>query len=337
MVSTETWRPCPRDGSAYHRAISYLRVSITDRCNLRCAYCMPEEGVASLAHEEILRYEEIARLVRVAAELGISHVRVTGGEPLVRRGVEGLIAMIAAVPGIEEVSMTTNGTLLAGMAEGLARAGLRRVNVSLDTLRPERYRSLTRGGRLDDVLRGLEAARHAGLEPIKVNAVVMRGANDDEIGDLAQRTVDDAWHVRFIELMPLGEISGRALSEYVSSDEIKRRVEERYGELEPAQVVGNGPARYWRIPGAAGTLGFISAISEHFCARCNRLRLTSDGKLMPCLFSDLEFDLRTPLRSGATDEELRAIFLAAIRAKPDRHHLAESQGMPSHAMSRLGG
>lgn len=326
-----------QDGSIYHRAISYLRVSITDRCNLRCVYCMPEEGVPALRHEDILRYEEIKRLVRIAAELGISRVRLTGGEPLVRRGIEDLIAMLVAIPGIEELALTTNGTLLRQMAGRLMAAGLARVNISLDTLRPERYRAITRGGSLDDVLAGIAAARQAGLDPVKINTVIMRGVNEDEVLDFAARTVAEAWHVRFIELMPLGETAQTALTEYISSQEIRAQIEVHMGTLEPAEVPGNGPARYWRLPGASGTLGFISAISEHFCAHCNRLRLTSDGRLVPCLFADLEFDLRGPLRAGADDAALRDIFLQAITAKPDRHHLDECRVMPRHEMSRMGG
>ena len=326
-----------RDGSPYHRSISYLRVSITDRCNLRCVYCMPEDGVPALDHGDVLRYEEIARLVRIAVGLGISRVRLTGGEPLVRRGVEQLITMVASLPGIEDLSLTTNGTLLQGMAARLASAGLARVNVSLDTLRPDRYQTITRQGELADVLAGLEAARQAGLDPIKINTVIMRGVNDDEVLSFAARTVEDGWHVRFIELMPLGETAPTVSADYVSSTEIRATVEAAYGALQPAQVAGNGPARYWRVPDALGTLGFISAISDHFCSRCNRLRLTSDGRLVPCLFSDLEYDLRTPLRAGASDDALRGIMLEAIASKPDRHHLEECRVMTRHEMSRLGG
>ncbi|NLG26862.1 MAG: GTP 3',8-cyclase MoaA, partial [Chloroflexi bacterium] len=245
------------------RAISYLRVSVTDRCNLRCVYCMPEEGVALRPHAEILRYEEIERLVRIAVTLGVRHVRLTGGEPLVRAGIADLARLLTAIPGLEELSMTTNGTRLAELAAPLAEAGLRRVNVSLDTLRPERYSAITRCGELSDVLRGIEAARSAGLEPVKLNTVVVRGTNDDEVVDFARRTLDEGWHVRFIELMPVGE-GVTPGDEYVPSSEIREHIEAALGPLEPAELPGSGPARYLRLAGAPGTLGFISPLTEHF-------------------------------------------------------------------------
>ena len=321
----------------HRRAISYLRISITDRCNLRCLYCMPEEGIEPLEHSDILHYEEIARVTRVAASLGISKVRVTGGEPLVRRGVAQLVAMLAGIEGIDDLSITTNATRLAPMAAELASAGLQRVNISLDTLRPDRFRTITRRGELADAMAGIAAAQAAGLRPVKINTVVIRGVNSDEALDFARRTLVEDWHVRFIELMPLGENSLCFQPEYVPADEIRREIEEEFGSLEAAKVRGNGPAMNWRVPGAVGTLGFISAISHHFCAGCNRLRLAADGKLVPCLFSDLEFDLRGPLRSGADDAELRRIFERAIELKPDRHHLEVHKRMTTHEMSRLGG
>ncbi|MBN1401821.1 MAG: GTP 3',8-cyclase MoaA [Anaerolineae bacterium] len=324
------------------RAIRYLRVSVTDRCNLRCRYCMPEEGVPTLRHEDILRHEEIARIVAVAASLGLSKVRLTGGEPLVRKGLLDLVRMIAQTPGIDELAMTTNGTLLAPQAQSLADAGLQRVNISLDTLRAERFRDITRWGELEDVLEGIRAAHAAGLEPVKINMVVMRGFNDDEVVDMARQSLNLGWHVRFIEVMPLGENAWFNQARYVSSGEVRARIEAAWGPLEPASLPGNGPARYWRVPGAPGSLGFISAISEHFCATCNRLRLTSDGRLMPCLFSDLEYDLRGPLRAGSDDQVLRSIFLEAVRHKPEGHCLGDGTVFPPlaasrHEMSQVGG
>ncbi len=318
------------------RTISYLRVSVTDRCNLRCVYCMPAEGIALRPHAEILRFEEIERLVRIAVGIGVVHVRLTGGEPLVRAGIADLTRMLADVPGLEDVTMTTNGTRLADLAVPLVAAGLRRVNVSLDTLRPERYRRITRCGELSDVLRGVEAARNAGLNPVKLNMVVVRGTNDDEVVDMARRSVDEGWHVRYIELMPMGD-GVTPGEEFVPSQEIRERIEEALGPLEPATVSGSGPARYLRVPGAPGTLGFISALSNHFCATCNRLRLTADGKLMPCLFSDLELDVRGPMRSGADDDTLRRIFEQALAIKPLSHHLAEHCVPRGRCMSRVGG
>lgn len=322
-----------------NRSVSYLRVSVTDRCNLRCVYCMPAEGVPPKTHDEVLRYEEIARLVRVAAGIGISKVRLTGGEPLVRRGLVGLVALIAATPGIDDISMTTNGTLLAQHAADLARAGLRRVNVSLDTLDPDRFRAVTRLGRLEDALAGIRAAADAGLAPIKINVVVMGGGNDDEVAAFARRTVSDGWNVRFIEVMPIGEGGQSAAGHYVSSATIRAAIEAELGPLEPATLPGNGPARYWRVSGAPGTIGFISPISQHFCSACNRLRLSADGKLLPCLFtpSESEIDLRTALRGGADDAALAGLFRRAIAAKPDGHHLDERAVPTCRRMSSVGG
>jgi cyclic pyranopterin phosphate synthase len=326
---------------AYQRPISYLRISVTDRCNLRCIYCMPPQGVPWQPHEEILRYEEIETVVRAAARLGISKVRLTGGEPLVRLGLVELVRMIAQIPGIDDLAMTTNGTLLARYAAELAAAGLRRVNISLDTLRPERFQLITRFGNLEDVLAGMEAARGAGLHPIKINTVVMRGLNDDEVVDLARRTVEEGWHVRFIELMPLvtdDAMYGRWQEHVITAREIRRCIEDVLGPLEPAALeVGNGPARYYRLPGAHGTVGFITPLSEHFCYGCNRLRLTADGHLRPCLLSDYEIDLRTPLRQGADVSEIEALLLSGISNKPQRHHLDERVLPEGRLMSEIGG
>jgi cyclic pyranopterin phosphate synthase len=326
---------------AYNRPISYLRISVTDRCNLRCIYCMPPEGVTSRSHEEILRYEEIELIVQAAASLGISKVRLTGGEPLVRLGIVDLVRMLARIPGVDDLAMTTNGILLARYAADLTKAGLRRVNVSLDTLRPERFRRITRLGQLEDVLAGMEAARRAGLKPVKINTVVIRGMNDDEVVDLARKTLEAGWNVRFIERMPVGNDmmgEGEWHEQIVTGQEIRRRIEAELGVLEPAQVsIGGGPARYYRLPDAEGTLGFITPISEHFCYQCNRLRLTADGRLRPCLLSDYEIDLRTPLRQGADLAGIRELLIRSIRSKPERHHLNESVTPRKRAMSEIGG
>jgi cyclic pyranopterin phosphate synthase len=335
---------------AYNRPISYLRISVTDRCNLRCVYCMPPEGVPSRSHEEILRYEEIKTIVRAAAELGVSKVRLTGGEPLVRLGIVDLVRMLADIPGIDDLAMTTNGILLSHYAADLAAAGLQRVNVSLDTLRPERFRHITRCGRMENVLDGMEAAREAGLKPIKINTVVIRGMNDDEVIDLARKTAAAAWNVRFIELMPVGIspmpvgngvlTTGGWRERVVTAGEIRRQIESALGALEPARMsAGNGPARYYRLPRAEGTLGFITPISEHFCYQCNRLRLTADGQLRPCLLSDQEIDLRTPLRQGASVEQIKKLLLQGIGSKPMQHHLDEEacQLPESRVMAEIGG
>ena len=326
---------------AYNRPISYLRISVTDRCNLRCVYCMPPEGVVCRPHEEILRYEEIEAVVRAAAGLGISKIRLTGGEPLVRLGVVGLVRSLARIPGVDDLAMTTNGVLLSRYAADLAEAGLQRVNVSLDTLRPERFQRITRLGRLEDVLAGMKAARRAGLEPVKINTVVIRGMNDDEAVDLARKTMEVGWNVRFIEPMPVGNgvlADGEWRERVVTGREIRQRIEAALGELKPAKMsVGNGPARYYRLPGARGTLGFITPISEHFCYRCNRLRLTADGQLRPCLLSDYEIDLRTPLRQGADVEQIKELLLQGIESKPMQHHLDECRMPEKRVMSEIGG
>jgi cyclic pyranopterin phosphate synthase len=325
----------------YSRAIHYLRVSVTDRCNLRCTYCMPPEGVPWQPHSSILSFEQIETVVRAAAELGISKVRITGGEPLARLGMVDLVRMLARVPGLDDLAMTTNGTLLAGCAADLCQAGLRRVNISLDTLRPERFHSITRLGRLEDALAGITAAHEAGLRPVKINMVVMRGGNDDEVLDLALKSVDEGWNVRFIEYMPVG---GQAppdaawCSQVVTGEEMQRNIEARFGPLAPTQdSVGNGPARYYRIEGARGTLGFITPVSEHFCVHCNRLRLTADGQLRPCLLSDEEIDLGSALRRGADVPEIKRLLLEAIRSKPREHRLAGCVQPEKRAMSQIGG
>ncbi len=327
---------------AYNRPISYLRISVTDRCNLRCIYCMPEEGVPWRSHQEVLRYEEIETIVQAAADLGISKVRLTGGEPLVRAGFVDLVRMLAGIPGIDDLAMTTNGILLARYAEELAEAGLHRVNISLDTLDPARFRRITRRGDLADVLAGIEAARQAGLRPIKINTVVIRGLNDDEVVDLARKTLEASWwNIRFIELMPVGdgELMDTAWEEQVvTAQESREQIEAALGELEPVKMrVGSGPARYYRLPGAKGTLGFITPISEHFCYKCNRLRLTADGQLRPCLLSDQEVDLRTPLRQGASANKIQALIVEGINRKPMRHHLQEHVRPEERAMSEIGG
>jgi cyclic pyranopterin phosphate synthase len=326
---------------AYNRPISYLRVSVTDRCNLRCIYCMPPEGAPWRPHEEILRYEEIETVVRAATELGISKVRLTGGEPLVRLGIVDLVRNLAHIPGVDDLAMTTNGILLSRYAVALADAGLQRVNISLDTLRPERFRRITRLGRLEDVLAGMEAAQRAGLEPVKINTVVIRGMNDDEAVDLARKTTEAGWNVRFIELMPVGNgvlADGGWRERVVTAGEIRPKIEAVLGELEPAKVsVGGGPARYYRLPGARGTLGFITPISEHFCYRCNRLRLTADGQLRPCLLSDYEINLRTPLRQGADVDQIKGLLLKGIESKPMQHHLDEWKRPENRVMSEIGG
>jgi cyclic pyranopterin phosphate synthase len=321
---------------SFQRPINYLRISVTDRCNLRCVYCMPEEGVALMSHYDILSYEEIFTVVKAAAELGVNKVRLTGGEPLVRAGLADLVRLLEGIETINDISLTTNGILLARHAAELKDAGLMRVNVSLDTLRPEKFRRITRRGRLEDTLRGIEVARSVGLNPVKINVVVMAGVNDDEVQDFARKTINDGWHVRFIELMPTST-GDSPDGKLVSAAEIRKRLEP-LGALEPWRTdVGNGPAKYFRLPGASGTIGFITPVTEHFCYQCNRLRLTADGKLRPCLLNESEIDLREALRSGASADELKGLIEKAIAGKPQGHHLADGAKHKGRPFSQVGG
>lgn len=321
---------------SFQRPIDYLRISVTDRCNLRCIYCMPENGVKLFPREDILSYEEIHRVARAAAELGIDKIRLTGGEPLVRVGLSQLVAMLARLEGINDIALTTNGVLLARYAAELKEAGLRRVNISLDTLQPEKFQRITRSQRLEQVLEGIRISEDLGLRPVKINMVVMRGINDDEVLDFARKSISDGWNVRFIELMPFGE-QGKKDNNHIPVSEI-RELLDTLGPLEPCMPgAGGGPAKYFRYPNAKGTIGFISPISEHFCINCNRLRLTADGRLHLCLLGEATVDLRAPLRSGASVAELKEIIQKAVAAKPERHHLAEGIGPFGEAMAHIGG
>lgn len=319
---------------SYQRPINYLRISVTDRCNLRCVYCMPPEGISLLKHSDILRYEEITLVAQAAADMGITKVRLTGGEPLVRAKITDLVAMLAEIKGIDDISMTTNGVLLERYAEDLKKAGLRRVNVSLDSLRTKRFQKITRVGKLEDVLRGIEAAKKAGLNPVKVNMVVIRGTNDEEILHFALLTIRDEWHVRFIEFMPFMEKKKKNRF-LVPVAEMMERIE-ALGKLEPSPPNGVGPAKYFHLPGAKGTIGFISPVTECFCEACNRLRLTADGKLRPCLFSDEEVDLRTPLRQGASVDDIKRLIQQAVASKPEKHKLVAGVTC-ERFMSQIGG
>ncbi|MDR7427330.1 MAG: GTP 3',8-cyclase MoaA [Armatimonadota bacterium] len=321
----------------YGRELCDLRISLTDRCNLRCVYCMPAEGIDFRPPEELLRDDELLLLVRIAAGLGVRKVRLTGGEPTVRPGIVDLVAAINAVPGIEDLSMTTNGLLLDSLAEDLARAGLRRVNVSLDTPDPQKYARITRGGRVERVLAGIARAQAAGLAPMKINTVVVRGFNEEDVVSLARFTLDHAWEVRFIEVMPFGAVADLADAGIVTSEETMARIQAALGPLEPVDLSGDDPARTYRLPGAAGRLGFISPVSQPFCSRCGRLRLTADGRLRLCLLRDDEVDLLTPLRAGASPEELREIFAAGAYRRPFGHALAERLFPEKRVMIQIGG
>lgn len=323
---------------SFNRPITYLRISVTDKCNLRCVYCMPEEGLPWLAKREILSYEEITSLVRAAAAAGVRSIRISGGEPLIRRNLDRLVASIAAIPGIDDIALSTNALLLEEQIAALKAAGLRRVNVSLDTLDEARFARIARRPGLDRVLAGIDAAIAHGMAPVKVNVVVMRGENDDEIAAFARWTRERAVFVRFIELMPVHENLGIAKSAYISSDEILERVA-GIGDIQAVPgPVGNGPARYFAFAGAPGAVGVISPLSHDYCERCNRVRLTADGRLRLCLFGDHAVDLRTPLRSGASEDDLAGIMRSAMFIKPERHHLRLGEtASRMRAFSEIGG
>ncbi len=322
----------------YQREINYLRVSVTDRCNLRCIYCMPGGGVNLVPHLEILRNEEIVKLIRAAALAGIKKVRLTGGEPLVRKGIPDLVAAIGAVPGIDDIALTTNGLLLSALGGELKEAGLRRVNISLDTLDPGLFRFITGGGDLEQAWKGVEAALDLGLHPVKLNTVVMKGFNDHEINDLAALTLNFPLHARFIELMPVGASGGWIMDRHMPAPEIRKTIETGLGGLlEARRPDGSGPAKYYRLSGAPGTIGFISAVSDHFCHSCNRLRLTAEGMIRPCLHSGREIDVKTPLRRGADMSELTALFWQAAGKKPGRHSINEGRSGGKRIMSQIGG
>jgi cyclic pyranopterin phosphate synthase len=321
---------------SFHRRINYMRISVTDRCDLRCIYCA-SASFCNLAHEDILRYEEIYQVVQAASSLGVSKIRLTGGEPLVRLHLSRLVSMIVSIPGIEEVTMTTNGTLLAKYAAELKAAGLNRVNVSLDSLKADKFAYITGGDKLKDVLEGIEVANNVGLVPVKINMVVLKGINDDEILDFAHKTIADGWHVRFIEHMPFAGATMQG-NDLVSTHEIISIIRKHFGELQPHHPsVGNGPARYYKLANASGTLGFIGAVTECFCAQCNRFRLTADGKLRPCLLDDDEINIREPLRRGATIEELAEIIQSAAVLKREQHHLSNGSIPSARSMRQIGG
>jgi GTP 3',8-cyclase len=322
----------------FSRPITYLRVSVTDKCNLRCIYCMPEGGLPWLHRDEILSYEEIAQIVRAAASVGVRTIRLTGGEPLVRRNLSRLVAAIASIPGIDDIALSTNGLLLEEQLADLTAAGLRRINLSLDTLREDHFEAIARRPGLGAVLRAIDAAIAAGLTPVKINCVVMRGKNDDELADFAQLTRERPVFVRFIEVMPVIENVGLQRDTYVSSDEILERIA-AIGDLQPViGPAGNGPARYFALPGAAGAIGVISPLSHDYCERCNRVRLTADGRLRLCLFGDYALDLRSPVRRGANTEELASLLRSAMLIKPERHHLRLGEtASRMRAFSEIGG
>lgn len=322
----------------FGRRIEYLRISVTDKCNLRCVYCMPEEGLPWLKREQLLSFEEIAEVVRQMAPLGLRKLRITGGEPLVRRDLPALVAMLRAVPGIDDIALSTNAVLLEETAGALRAAGVNRLNVSLDSLVPARIDAISRRpGSAAKIFRGLDAAERAGFAPIKVNCVVMRGRNDDEVEAFAALSRERPWHIRFIEVMPTGENLDVAGEEFVSAEEMLARIR-TIGDLVPVVGPGgNGPARYYAFPGAPGTIGVITPMSHNYCDRCNRMRLTADGQLRPCLFGALQTNLRDPLRRG---DALEPLIRETLRIKPERHWLMQGSDLGSGgllALSQVGG
>ncbi|MEZ4532197.1 MAG: GTP 3',8-cyclase MoaA [Thermomicrobiales bacterium] len=322
---------------AYGRQMTYLRISLTDRCNFRCVYCMPATGMKFQPREELLTDEELLRLVGLFAQSGFTKLRLTGGEPTIRPHVEDLIREMKAFPGIEEISMTTNGLLLPRMAADLREAGLDRINVSIDTLDPVRFKFMTRGGRLDLVLAGIEEAERVGIGPIKLNTVVVRGQNEQEVIDMAALSIDKPWEVRFLEIMPMEGVGMVYDEGLVTTEETKARLEYHYGALRPVDSNPSDPARLWQLPGARGTIGFISPVSEPFCQFCNRVRLTADGKLRLCLLRNDEIDFREEMRNGASDEALLLRLRAGIWRKPWGHGLAEGDLNIGRGMSQIGG
>lgn len=320
---------------SFGRTIEYLRVSITDRCNLRCVYCMPEDGVAPAEHGQIASYEELLRIIGVMTGLGIKYLKVSGGEPLVRKGATEFLARAKKIGGISQVTLTTNGTLLQKALPDLAKAGIDGINVSLDTLRPDRYATLTRRGELSQALSGIDAVYASGIRPLKINTVLLEGFNDDEIAPLAALARDRELSVRFIELMPIGmgrdfrPVSGKRVLEVLTA---------AYGTPVLSGIkLGNGPAVYYRFPGFAGTVGLIDALSHAFCSGCNRLRLTSRGQLRLCLQYDDGCDLLSPLRAGCSDEDLRALILDAVGRKPAGHHFLDAGEPQGGTMNEIGG
>ena len=321
----------------FGRNIHYLRISLTDHCNLRCVYCMPED-MTFRPNAEMLQDDEVLLLVRLFASLGFDKIRLTGGEPTVRAHVVDLVREIAAVPGIRSLSMTTNGVLLGKLAQPLKDAGLQRVNISLDTLDTVRFKKITRWGSFDQVWEGIQASEAAGLTPVKLNAVVVRGFNDQDIAGMAALTLENPWQVRFIEMMPFGGATDLQRQQVVTAEEMRSQIEAVLGPLTPGNNGKlDGEARIFRLPNAKGELGFISSVTAPFCAACTRARLTADGKLRLCLLRDKEVDLLTPLRAGASLEQLRQIVLDGVWVKPWGHGLAEGEFATNRVMSEIGG
>ncbi len=321
----------------FGRNIQYLRVSLTDKCNLRCVYCMPED-IVFRPSAELMQDDELIMLLRLFADLGFSKYRLTGGEPTIRANIVDIVRELRQMEGVKQIAMTTNGVLLSRLAQPLKEAGLDRVNISIDTLDPDKFHRITRWGKLADVWDGILASEEVGLTPLKLNAVVVRGFNEDDIPSLAELTIEHDWQFRFIEMMPFADVAEFAQQQIVTDVEIRQRIEDAFGPLE---LVDNGKldgeARLYKIPGARGTIGLISSVTEPFCASCNRARLTADGVLRLCLLRDKEVDVLTPLRQGATLEDLKQLILDGIWQKPWGHDLDNNVIPLTRVMSQIGG
>ena len=324
----------------FGRNIDYLRISLTDRCNFRCKYCMPAEGIEMMSHSNILTLEEIVRLAEISVSLGVSKIRLTGGEPLVRRGVVGLLSKLSKIDGIENISMTSNGFLLEEMAQDLKENGLNRLNISLDTIDRKKFKNITRIDGLDKVLKGIDVAISAGFDPIKINAVAVRGVNDDEIINLAEYSIEKKLVLRFIEQMPFNMDHSHS---YMPASEIIEILSTRFGPASLAEdkrrlvSAGSGPAALYHFGENAFVVGFITPISNHFCGNCNRLRITADGKLKPCLLSNEEIDIKNKLREGASDEVIKEILASSIGLKPEKHSIDKGKLHNNRGMSKIGG
>jgi cyclic pyranopterin phosphate synthase len=309
----------------HKRTINYLRLSITDRCNLRCIYCMPEEGIPFIPHDEILTYEEMLHLARLSVQVGIRKIRLTGGEPLIRKGIIEFLRKLAKIEGLEEISLTTNGVLLKKYAADIKACGINRINISMDSLKADRFFKITGRDYFHQVWDGITEAERLGFNPIKLNVVAIRGTNDDEILDFARLTLKKPFHIRFIEFMPVGEQNGWNPQRFISTDEIREKIQ-TLGNLIPIESNAyDGPAERFMLEGARGEIGFIGALSHHFCANCNRLRITPEGHLRGCLFSDDEIDVKTPLREGKGDHQILNLMQTAIENKPKDHGLMDQE------------
>jgi len=319
------------------RKLNYLRISITDRCNLRCIYCVPYDFIPKLAHKEILSYEEILRIVRISVRLGISKIRITGGEPLVRKGVYNFLEQLTKIQGLLDISLTTNGVLLKDNINKIKSAGIKRINISLDTLNRKKFSQITGHDFFNQIWEGIVLAQKMGFDPIKINVVPLKGVNDDELLDIAALSIEYPFHIRFIEYMPMGT-NNMEIDRHLLAPEIKKRINQ-LGKLIPIEKsINDGPAERFKFESARGEIGFIRPISQHFCNTCNRLRLTASGQLRPCLMSDVQIDLKTPLRKECSDGKLAEVFLQAVRQKPSEHNL--SIGHPaivSAQMCAIGG